>query len=193
MNESLRERGGKTALVVIDVQVGVVSDGWDRDGVVSRIAKVQAAAREAGIPVIHVQHEEPEYPPMMPGGESWPIVGDVAPLDGEPLVAKRYPDAFVETSLAGILEAMGVGHLVIAGAQSDYCVRSTFHRALAEGYDITLVSDAHTTGGSEFGGVEIPAEVTVAQMNAAAEGISYPNVTTSVVTHNAVIERFGTA
>jgi nicotinamidase-related amidase len=175
---------------VIDAQAGVVEDGWDRDGVVDRIARLAAAARDAAVPVIYVQHEEPAWPPMMPGGEAWQIVPEVAPRVGEPVVAKRYPDAFVETTLPELLGDLGVGHLIIAGAQSDACIRATSHRALAEGYDVTLVSDAHTTSAREFEGVTITAEQNVAQVNAAAPWIAYPNTTSRVLPHGAVVAAF---
>lgn len=180
MIDAYRVRGGNTALVVIDVQVGVVADGWDRDGVVDRIGQLVRAAREADTPVIYVQHEEPEFPEMMPGGEMWHIVPEIAPLAGEPVIAKQYPDAFVETTLASTLAGLGIGHLIVAGAQSDACVRATSYRALAEGYDLTLVADAHTTGDREYEGIEIPAKVTVAHVNAAAPWIDYPQTTSLV-------------
>ncbi|HYI25932.1 MAG TPA: isochorismatase family protein [Thermomicrobiales bacterium] len=181
MIEDFKVRGGNTALVVIDVQVGVVADGWDRDGVVDRIGKIIDAARESVTPVIYVQHESPDYPPMAPGGEAWHIVPEIAPLDGEPVVAKRYPDAFVDTILADTLADLGVGHLIVTGAQSDACVRATSYRALASGYDVTLVADAHTTSDLEHEGIEIPARVTIAHVNAAAPWIDYPDTTSRVV------------
>ncbi len=181
MIEEFKVRGGNTALVVIDVQVGVVADGWDRDGVVDRIAQLIHAARASDTPVIYVQHEEPEYPSMARGGEDWHIVPEIAPLDGEPVVAKQYPDSFVETTLAETLADLGVGHLVVTGAQSDACVRATSYRALASGYDVTLVGDAHTTGDREYEGVEIPAQVTVAHVNSAHPWIVYPDTTARVV------------
>jgi nicotinamidase-related amidase len=187
MNEAYRERGGKTALLVIDLQVGVVADGHDRDGVVTRLGKVIDAARTAEVPVVYVQHEEPEYPSMMPGGEDWHIVPEVAPLEGEPIVAKRYPDSFVETTLEETLAKLGVGHLIVTGAQSDGCVRATTYRALAEGYDVTLVSDAHTTSGRECGGVTVSAEQNVAHVNAATPWILYPGTTSRVLPHTDVI------
>ena len=191
MNEAFRKRGGRSALLVIDVQIGVVADGHDRDGVVDRIGKVIDAARAAAVPVVYVQHEEPEFPTMMPGGEDWHIVPEVAPTDGEPIVAKRYPDSFVETTLEETLTQLGVGHLIVTGAQSDGCVRATTHRALAEGYDVTLVSDAHTTSGREFGGVTIPAELNVAHVNAATPWILYPGTTSRVLPHTDVIDQIG--
>ena len=192
MNEAFRKRGGRSALLVIDVQIGVVADGHDRDGVVDRIGKVIDAARAAAVPVVYVQHEEPEFPTMLPGGEDWHIVPEVAPTDGEPIVAKRCPDSFVETTLEETLTQLGVGHLIVTGAQSDGCVRATTYRALADGYDVTLVSDAHTTSDREFGGVTNTAEQNVAHVNAATPWILYPDTTSRVVPHTKVIESIAT-
>lgn len=189
MRQELQERGGTSVLLVIDVQNAVVENGFDTHAVVERIGRVVDAARTAGTPIVYVQHED-EW--MTPGSEGWHIRPEVAPIVGEPIVAKRYPDSFVETDLAETLSALGAGHLIIAGAQSDACIRSTSHRALIEGYDVTLISDAHTTSEQEFGGVTIAAEQNVAQVNAAAPWIRYPNTTSALATHDEIIAGFPT-
>ena len=61
------------------------------------------------------------------------------------MLQKRYPDAFEETDLEVVLAERKVGRLVVAGAQTDECIRSTLHGAVVRGYDATLVGDAHTT------------------------------------------------
>ncbi len=190
MRQELQDRGGNTALLVIDVQNAVVEDGFDSQSVVERIGKVVDAARTAGMPIVYVQHED-EW--MTPGTEGWHIRPEVAPVVGETIVAKRYPDAFVETTLVDTLAALGAGHLIIAGAQSDACIRATSHRALSEGYDVTLISDAHTTSEREFGGVTVTAEQNVAQVNAAAPWILYPSTTSALATHDEIIAGFGVA
>ncbi len=187
MNQELQERGGRTVLLVIDVQNAVVEDGFDSQGVVERIGKVVDAARATSLPIVYVQHED-EW--MTPGSEGWHIRPEVAPVVGEPIVAKRYPDSFVETTLPETLAGLGAGHLIIAGAQSDACIRATSHRALLEGYDVTLVSNAHTTSEREFGGVTVTAEQNVAQVNAAAPWILYPHTTSALATHDEVIASF---
>jgi len=193
MREELKERGGKTTLLVVDVQNAVVEDGWDRDGVLDRIGQVIDAARETGIPVVYVQHEEPGSEQMARGAEGWHIRPEVAPIDGEPIVAKLYGDAFVETTLPGILAELGTGHLIITGAQSDACIRATSHRALMEGYDITLVSDAHTTSDYAWNGITISAELNVAQVNSSSPWIGYPNTTSVLANHTEVIDGFRSA
>lgn len=139
-----------TALAVIDVQVGVVADAHQRDQVVANIATLVDQARERGAPVVWVLHSHPEFLPR--DSESWQLVPELKIADGEPVVHKTYPDSFEETDLEDVLARLEVGRLVVSGAQTDECVRSTLHGALVRGYDATLVSDAHTTEDqSEYG------------------------------------------
>ena len=136
------ENRPNTAVLVIDVQNGVVGGAHERDSVVANVGSVVDKARDADVPVVWVQHASDG---LQPGSEEWQIVPELSPGDGEPHVDKRYPDSFEETSLESVLSDLGVGRLVVVGAQTDECVRSTLHGALVRGYDATLVSDAHTT------------------------------------------------
>jgi nicotinamidase-related amidase len=136
------ENRPNTALLVIDVQNGVVGGAYDRDTVVANVGTVVDKARAAEVPVVWVQHSSDN---LAPGSEQWEIVPELSPDESEPLVPKRYPDSFEETQLESVLAGLGVGRLVVVGAQTDECVRSTLHGAVARGYDATLVSDAHTT------------------------------------------------
>ena len=131
-----------TALLVIDVQNGVVSEAYERDAVVANIGTVVEKARATDVPVVWVQHSSDN---LTPGSEQWKIVPELSPDESEPLVQKRYPDSFEDTTLESVLTDLAVGRLVVVGAQTDECVRSTLHGALVRGYDATLVSDAHTT------------------------------------------------
>lgn len=140
-----------TALVVIDMQNGVVSNAHNRDAVISNISALVARARTAGVPVVWVQHNDEE---LVHGSAEWQLVDGLGVADGEPVVDKSYNDSFEETSLGDHLTALGAGRLVIAGAQTEWCIRSTLHGAIARGYDALLVSDAHTT---EDMSAEIPA------------------------------------
>lgn len=138
------------ALVVIDVQVGVVGEAHDRDRVVGNVATLVDKARRAGTPVVWVQHSHPEYLPV--DSDGWRYVPELAVAEGEPIVHKTYADSFEDTDLEQVLAERGIGRLVVAGAQTDECIRSTLHGALVRGYDATLVSDAHTTEDqSEYG------------------------------------------
>ncbi|HET9094006.1 MAG TPA: cysteine hydrolase family protein [Solirubrobacteraceae bacterium] len=145
-----------TALLVIDVQNGVVDGAHERDAVVARIGSLVDRARAADVPVIWVQHSDEELPE---GSEAWAYVPELPRADGEPVVAKRYGDSFEDTGLEELLAALGVGHLVVAGAQTDQCIRSTLHGALTRGYDATLVGDAHTTSDLSAYGAPPPEQV----------------------------------
>lgn len=131
-----------TALLIIDVQVGVVGAAYQREAVIANIQTLLTAARTAGTPVIWVAHSEEQMPI---GSDAWQYVPELVRLESEPLVHKLYGDSFEATDLEAALAAAKVGHLVVVGAQTDACIRSTIHGAFTRGYDVTLVSDAHTT------------------------------------------------
>lgn len=145
-----------TALVVIDMQRGVVADAHDVDTVVDNINTLVGRARTASVPVVWVQHTSDELPT---GSEPWEYIDELERHDDEPLVHKAYGDSFEETDLESVLAEHRVGRLVVTGAQTDACVRSTLHGALARGYDAVLVEDAHTTEDMrQWGGPIGPAE-----------------------------------
>ena len=142
--------GTTTVVMVIDVQKAVMESAWDSDGVVARIRALIRRARSKQVPIVFVQHHDLDGDGLARGTDGWKFVEAVAPRDDDMLVEKNYPDSFADTELAGILAELGAGHLVIAGAQTDACIRATAHRALAEGYDVTLVEDCHTTEDATF-------------------------------------------
>lgn len=135
------ERSNK-ALVVIDVQNDVVAHAHDRSRILANISNAVDAARSAAVPVIWVQHADEDLPADTPG---WEIVSELDPQDGEPVVHKHHRDSFDGTTLEAELKALDIGHLVVTGSQSDFCVRWTLHGAQTRGYLTTLVGDAHTT------------------------------------------------
>jgi nicotinamidase-related amidase len=131
-----------TALLVIDVQNGVVGGAYNRDGVIANIATLVEKARSEKVPVVWIQHSSNN---LQEGTESWEYVPELVRDETEPLVHKRYGDSFEATDLEEVLAERGVGRLIVTGAQTDECVRSTIHGAFTRGYDVTLVGDAHTT------------------------------------------------
>ncbi|MDQ3855657.1 MAG: cysteine hydrolase [Chloroflexota bacterium] len=138
-----------TALLVIDVQNGVMANAHNRDGVIENINILVDKARAAEVPVIWVQHSDDDLPR---DSESWEYVPELVREDSEPLVHKGYGDAFEGTDLEEVLSEREVGWLIVTGAQTDMCIRSTLHGAFIRGYDVTLVGDAHTTEDlSEYG------------------------------------------
>jgi nicotinamidase-related amidase len=145
-----------SALLVIDVQNCVVAEAHERDAVVANVGSLVEKARREGVPVVWIQHSDEG---IVRGSDGWLIVPELAPGDTEPLVEKHYGDAFEDTGLESVLSGLGVGRLVVVGAQTDACVRSTLHGAFARGYDATLVSDAHTTEDQTAWGAPPPGQV----------------------------------
>jgi nicotinamidase-related amidase len=145
-----------TALVIIDVQNGVVEQAHDRDKVVANIATLVDKARAADVPVVWVQHSDDQLPR---DSESWRYVPELVRRDSEPVVHKHYGDSFEDTTLESVLAENRIGSLVVAGAQTDACIRSTLHGAITRGYDALLVSDAHTTEDLSSYGAPTPDKV----------------------------------
>ncbi len=145
-----------TALMVIDVQKGVVADAHQRDAVVANIGTLVDKAREEGVPIVWVQHSDEQ---MEKGSDAWAYVPELARQESEPLVHKTFGDSFEDTDLEEVLAKAGVGRLVVTGAQTDACIRSTIHGAFARGYDVTLVGDAHTTEDQSAWGAPSPDKV----------------------------------
>jgi nicotinamidase-related amidase len=148
---------GRTAIVVIDVQNGILDlPGLARpeetrralDAVVARIARLVAQGRERGVPVVFVQHDGPAGDPLEVETPGWRLREEIRPRDGEPVVRKRACDSFFETSLQDVLNARGAEHLIVAGCMTQYCIDTSVRRAVSVGYDVTLVADAHMTADS---------------------------------------------
>ena len=178
---TLADRTG-TALLVIDVQNGVVGEAFDRDRVVANVAVLVGKARAAGVPVVWVQHSDDG---LVAGSAEWEYVPELDIAEGEAVVHKKWGDAFELTDLEDVLAARGVGRLVVAGAQSDQCIRCTLHGALTRGYDAVLVSDAHTTEDlTQWGGP--PPDTAIAFTNFYWENTGAPGRETGVVTTDAV-------
>jgi nicotinamidase-related amidase len=150
------ENRPNTALLVIDVQNGVVEEALGRDVVVANIGGLVEKARRERVAVVWVQHFSEQ---LAKGSDNWQIVPELTPDEAEPLVEKTYGDSFEDTTLETVLSGLGVGRLVVVGAQTDACIRSTLHGAFARGYDATLVSDAHTTDDQTEWGAPPPGQV----------------------------------
>jgi len=153
---STLENRPNTALLVIDVQKGVVEGNYERDSVVANVGSLVDKARQEGVPVVWVQHSDEQ---LARGSDRWRIVPELTPGDAEPLVEKNYGDSFEDTTLETVLSGLGVGRLVVVGAQTDVCIRSTLHGAFVRGYDAALVSDAHTTEDQTAWGAPPPGQV----------------------------------
>ncbi len=166
-----------TALLVIDVQTAVIANAPNRDDVLGNINHLVDAARAADTPVIWVQHNDDEMPH---GSDGWEIDAELSPDANDPIIHKQLRSSFANTDLDAVLAEHGVGHLVVAGTQTDFCVRWTLHGALEHGYDTTLVADAHTTDDASTDALP-SASQTVALLNTVWASQETNGPTTSVV------------
>ena len=105
-----------TALLVVDVQNGVVAGAHARDAVVANVGRLVEKARRERVPVVWVQHSDEQ---LARGSDAWRIVPELRPAEAEPLVEKSYGDSFEGTALEAVLSGLGVGRLVVVGAQTD--------------------------------------------------------------------------
>jgi nicotinamidase-related amidase len=173
---TIRE-GNRTALVVVDMQIGVVANSWEADEKVGNAALAVQRARAAGVPVIWVQHSDDE---LVRGTPEWQWRPELVPAEGEPIVHKHYNSAFEETELSDLLDGLRTTHVTLAGAASNWCIRATAYGALDRGYDLTLLKDAHTTDSIEFeDGTVIPAENIITELNVGLRWVSYPGRTST--------------
>ena len=159
-----------TALLVIDMQIGLVEGAYQEVLVLDRIADLLGRARRAGVPVVHVQHHHATYAPLKAGASTWHLHPRVAPVEGERVIAKTASDSFHETALLDALRRLGVSHLVVTGMQTEFCVDTTCRRAISLGLNVTLVSDAHTTIDATF-----PAEQIIRHHNAVLPRLAHPS------------------
>lgn len=167
----------KRAVIIIDLQNEYLPTGKlplaGIEAAVANAVKVIDDARANGVPVIHVRHEfaHDELPVFVPGTDGVRIQQAVAPLEGEPVILKNYPNAFRETELKRLLEEREIEELTVLGAMSHMCVDAGVRAAADMGYPVTVLHDACATLDLEFGGVTVPAaQVHAAMMAALAFG-----------------------
>lgn len=159
------------ALLVIDMQAGMLAEVPDADALTARLAALADRARAAGRPVIVIQHEASD---LVPGSAEWQLAGPIAPRDGDVLVAKRNADSFIGTDLDERLRDLGVGRVVVTGLATEFCVDATARAALSRGYDLTLVADGHSTPAPPDGS-GLSASTIVTRYNQVISWADYPD------------------
>jgi nicotinamidase-related amidase len=172
--------GELPVLIVVDVQVGVMREAWDAPRVIRNVARLVDRARAERVPVIWIQHADEDLPK---GSPPWRWVPELVPAEGEALIDKAFNSAFEQTGLESALAGLGATHVVLAGAATNWCIRATAHAALERGYDLTLVSDAHTTETMKLeNGVTIAAADVVQELNIAMTWLAYPGRSNATAT-----------
>lgn len=167
------------ALMVLDVQNDVVADAADRDTIVATIADLVDRARCHGTPVIWVRHHDED---LLQGGAGWHIVPELVPADGEVIIEKTYGDAFAETELLERMADLSATGIILTGAQTDFCVRSTLIGGLYRGIPMTLVADAHTTVDLRGFGFDYTPDEAKRLVNSFASHTVLPGVRSRLVT-----------
>ena len=177
-------KGNKGVLLVVDVQVGVMSEAWEAARTINNVSRAVERARAQSVPVMWVQHSDNDLPY---GSPQWQWVPELVPAKGEPLIHKCFNSSFEQTALEEELARLGATHIALAGAATNWCIRATAYGALDRGYDLTLIKDAHTTGTIELdNGAKIEAESVVNDLNVAMKWLSYPGRTNSTATADEV-------
>ncbi len=167
-----------TALLVIDVQHGVVAQAHRREETIANIQELVTQARRHHVPVIWVQHSDEGLPI---DSDDWQLVEELTPNADEPLVRKNFRSSFEATDLESLLAARHVGHVIVSGAQSEFCIRHTITAALERGYDVTLVADAHTTEDTVWDGHTLHAQDIIDDQNRACWKYELPGRSCSVI------------
>jgi nicotinamidase-related amidase len=139
-------------IIVVDLQTGMF-DGrvgpplHDADGLVERVRRMLAWARRTGHEVAFIQQNSPPGDQLHPGAEGWPIWPALGQAADEPTFGKTVENAFASPALRDWVRDLGTDEVIVIGAATNQCVKSTVNGALAEGLSVTVVSDAHSTGG----------------------------------------------
>jgi nicotinamidase-related amidase len=169
-----------TALLVIDLQQGMFADvvaPYRGDEVLQRVAALLERARASKLPIFHVQHDGGAGDVLAKGSPGFAHHPAVAPKASEPVIEKRHVSAFHDTDFHAQLVRAGVDRLVVAGMQTEYCVDTACRAAVALGYKVALVADAHST----FDSTELPGERIVAHHNNTLSGAFVELVTSDKV------------
>lgn len=135
-----------TALLIIDVQSELFQKStptYQAKELLENITTLTDCAHQANIPVIYVQHSSNAF--LIKGSDGWQLHPRLKPLEGEKIIHKLHPSAFERTELKDELDSKGIKKLVIAGLVTHGCVKATSLDALKRGYQVVLVSDAHSS------------------------------------------------
>ncbi|GAA1825278.1 cysteine hydrolase family protein [Agromyces salentinus] len=170
-------------LLIIDIQNDYFEGGANPlvgpDAAAANAARLLASHREAGQPVVHVQHvwDAPDAAFFAPGTHGVEIHPLVAPVEGEPVVVKAKPNSFLGTDLDARLRQAGadVDGVVVVGMMSSMCVDATVRAAADAGYSVTVAHDACAAPDLAFGDAVVPAAQVHAAFMAALDG-SYAEV-----------------
>jgi len=172
-----------SALVVVDAQAGVMKGAFEATRIVNNISEAVSRARQNQVPVFWIQHSDEE---LVKDSEDWQLVSGLKAQENELIIEKNFNSAFENTTLGSALSNMDIGHIVLAGAATNWCIRATAYGALEWGYDLTLLGDAHTTKDMDPGeGVVVTAVDLIRDLNTTIKWLSYPGRTNDTMSFEA--------
>lgn len=146
------KRMKRTALLIVDAQVNMFDPHepvFAARQVLARLQSLIEQARKNDILLIYLRNNGDPGDPDAPGSPGWDIHPALAPLPGDTVIDKFTINGFEGTDLGVVLQQHQIGRIVLAGMQTDFCVAATCRGAVASGYDVTLVADAHSTYDSD--------------------------------------------
>ena len=169
----------KTALLIVDVQNGVIKSAYNSDQVVENINLMISKARASKVPIIWVQHTDRG---LIKNTQAWEIDPRLEQSSDDYHIEKEYNSSFENTNLDELAKQLGVNKIVLVGAASNGCIRATAYASLERGYDLCLIGDAHTTESMDFGdGVVIEAKDIILELNTTFQWVEYPNRTNETI------------
>lgn len=178
----------RSALIVIDMQRGLVAAAWESDRLLEVHARLLEWAREQGIPVLAMQHDGQPGSLVPVGSEAWELQPGLLSAQ-VPVIRKTASDSFYGTDLAARLSELGVSELILTGIKSERCVDTTARAAVSRGFQVLLVADAHSTMNSPV----LEAERIVSFTNHNLNGFGNQQATIRLIDSAALLERGGQA
>ncbi|WCN36543.1 isochorismatase family protein [Aneurinibacillus uraniidurans] len=160
----------KTALLVIDAQIGPLWGTYKKEETLSVIQHIIAKAEKASITIIYIQHEELPGGMLAKGSPFWQFTPEISPRPEDFVIPKQAADAFYQTTLTDELQKREINHLVVTGVRTEYCIDTTCRAAITRGFHVTLVEDGHTSADAV-----IPAETIIQHHNHTLRTIGTPD------------------
>ncbi|SFB23292.1 MULTISPECIES: cysteine hydrolase family protein [unclassified Bacillus (in: firmicutes)] len=162
----------KTALLIIDAQVGIIEGTkstpvYRKENLLKIMGEIIGTARSLNVPLVYIQ----DLDVADPSCDDFQIHSYIAPIESDKIITKKATDAFHLTGLNEYLIEKGIFHLVVVGCKTEYCVDSTCRRATTLGFDVTLVSDGHSTTDNKV----LNAEKIIAHHNCNLHGLDNVN------------------
>ncbi|POP45908.1 cysteine hydrolase [Superficieibacter electus] len=145
----------RRALIIIDMQKGLHTPEkplFHLAAILAGINQRIAIYRQAGEPVIFIQHHDEDLPAH---SLQWQLMDELDVQSEDIIIAKTHANSFYQTTLAGVLQKLKVSDIELCGAQTEYCVDTTIRIAHGLGYGVVMQQGLHTTVDSNLLSAEV--------------------------------------